>query len=153
MSPRISWISAVVWFSFTFLSLISLYSLECLTPVLGTGIPLSSFCYSYYSCLFFIFFINPSICFVGAINKARIECRTKKSSSFGFFLSNLVKFYKQHLLHPDDWFSLWRLNCRLVSYHSHLTKAKGYQQEVQYQKILLGTTWCTIGLILYLIIS
>jgi hypothetical protein len=97
---------------------------------LGTGVPLSIFCHSYYSCLFFILFLNPSICFFGAINKARIEY--KNTPTIDVFITNLVKFYKTHLLHPDDWFSLWRLNCRLVSYHSNLTKAKGYLQEVRY---------------------
>ena len=34
-------------------------------------------------------------------------------------------YYEDHLLHPDDWFSLWRMNCRLVSYHSLVTQAPG----------------------------
>ena len=106
------------------------------TSFLGTGVPLSIFCHSYYSCLFFILFLNPSICFFGAINKARIEYKKENSPTIDVFITNLVKFYKTHLLHPDDWFSLWRLNCRLVSYHSHITKAKGYLQEVQYCIIL-----------------
>lgn len=108
---------------------ISLWHHHCF---LGTGVPLSIFCHSYYSCLFFILFLNPSICFFGAINKARIEYKKENSPTIDVFITNLVKFYKTHLLHPDDWFSLWRLNCRLVSYHSHITKAKGYLQEVQY---------------------
>ena len=96
----------------------------------GTGVPLSVFCHSYHSCLFFIVFINPWICFFGAFNKSRIEQKKTNAFSLEAFVTDLVKFYRTHLLHPDDWFSLWRLNCRLVSYHSHLTKAKGYKQEV-----------------------
>ena len=102
----------------------------------GTGVPLSVFCHSYYSCMFFIVIINPWICFFGAFNKARIEQKKTNSLGMDVFISDLVKFYKTHLLHPDDWFSLWRLNCRLVSYHSHLTQAKGYKQEVRIISII-----------------
>jgi hypothetical protein len=34
-----------------------------------------------------------------------------------------------HLLHPDDWFSFWRLNCQVVSYHSLARQTPGYKQE------------------------
>lgn len=99
--------------------------------LLGTGTPLSIFCHSSYSCLFFILFINPTICFFGAINKARIEQKNARIFSYEIFIVSVSKYYEAHLLHPDDWFSLWRLNCRLVSYHSLITKAKGYSQEVR----------------------
>ena len=97
----------------------------------GSGVPLSVFCHSYYTCLFFILFINPTICMLGAINKGRIEQRSVASFSYESLVVSVCKHYRDHLLHPDDWFSLWRLNCRLVSYHSLLTQAKGYKQEVQ----------------------
>lgn len=113
------------WWLFSFSHHITLL---CISS--GTGVPLSVFCHSYYSCMFFIVIINPWICFFGAFNKARIEQKKTNSLGMDVFISDVVKFYKTHLLHPDDWFSLWRLNCRLVSYHSHLTQAKGYKQEV-----------------------
>eukprot|EP01035_Chromulina_nebulosa_P026428 gene26428-34595_t len=37
----------------------------------GTGIPLSVFCYSYWTCLFVVLVINPIVCLLGAINKSR----------------------------------------------------------------------------------
>lgn len=37
--------------------------------------------------------------------------------------------YVEQLLCPQDWFSFWRLNCRLASYHALVTGSKGYGQE------------------------
>lgn len=98
----------------------------------GTGIPLSMFCYSYITVLLFLLFINPIICFAGAINKARIECKLLSNKYLQYietFILKTMEYYLIHLLYPTDWFSLWRLNCRLVSYHSLLTNSKSYNQE------------------------
>jgi len=88
----------------------------------GTGIPLSVFCYSWWVCLFFIMFVNPFICFLGAFNKARKD-------SAGGFISTVCRHYQDHLLRPMDWFSFWRLNCRLASLHSVQLKPRGYIME------------------------
>ncbi len=88
----------------------------------GTGIPLSVFCHSWWVCLFFVYFINPLICFMGAVNKVR-----KGSAATGG--RSVFKLYEEHLLHPQDWFSYWRLNCRLASAHSLLLKPAGYNLE------------------------
>lgn len=37
--------------------------------------------------------------------------------------------YIEQLLCPQDWFSFWRLNCRLASYHALVTGSDGYRQE------------------------
>ena len=37
--------------------------------------------------------------------------------------------YIEQLLCPQDWFSFWRLNCRLASYHALVTGCDGYRQE------------------------
>lgn len=37
--------------------------------------------------------------------------------------------YIEQLLCPQDWFSFWRLNCRLASYHALVTGSQGYRQE------------------------
>ena len=96
----------------------------------GTGIALSTFCGNWWTCLFFVFFMNPVICMFGAINKAMKEQEeTKDDFCWAKFVQSVYRFYATHLLHPDDWFSLWRLNCRLASYHSSITQAEGYQQE------------------------
>ena len=83
----------------------------------GTGIPLSIFCYNWWVCLFFVAFINPLVCFFGALNKVRIGKTESKS---------LWALYEDHLLHPQDWFSYWRLNCRLASLHSLVLEPSGY---------------------------
>ena len=88
----------------------------------GTGIPLSLFCHNWWICLFFVYFVNPLICFVAAVNKVR-----KGSAATGG--KSLFKLYEDHLLHPQDWFSYWRLNCRLASAHSLLLKPAGYNLE------------------------
>lgn len=91
----------------------------------GTGIPLSWFCGYQSVALFFVFMINPLVCFMGAVNKAALERRDDAEA----FCMLLNTYFTQHLLHPDDWFSLWRLNCRLVSYHSLVTNSSDYQME------------------------
>ena len=99
----------------------------------GTGIPLSYFCYNKYICLLFVLFINPFICFMAAINKSYII-----STNTNEFILKIYEYYTQHLLHPDDWFSFWRLNCRLVSYHSNLTNTDGYLQENKWTFLIEG---------------
>ena len=88
----------------------------------GTGIPLSLFCYSWWLCLAFVLFANPLVCLLGAVNRVR-----KAGGEGG--LTAVCMHYTEHLLHPLDWFSLWRLNCRLVSLHSLLLRPKGYTLE------------------------
>jgi len=46
-------------------------------------------------------------------------------------LCDVVGNYREQLLSPTDWFSFWRLNCRLASFHSLImdSKAPGYAME------------------------
>lgn len=100
----------------------------------GTGLALSWFCYSYWTCLWYVLFINPLICLFGAINKVRKEPFVTLEDAVG----SGVKHFTRHLLHPDDWFSFWRLNCRLVSYHSGLSSHPDYLQEDKWTFLTLG---------------
>lgn len=102
----------------------------------GTGIPISFFCHSQFTVLFGLFVVNPIICLLGAINKVR-----KQSPHVLINEQNcdaLKSYYIQHLLHPDDWFSLWRMNCRLVSYHSLITQSKDYKMEDKWTFLVQG---------------
>ena len=54
----------------------------------GTGVPLSVFCYFKWTGYLLIFFVNPFLCFMGAVNVAR------KATSGGF-LGNLGAAYRQ----------------------------------------------------------
>lgn len=100
----------------------------------GTGLALSWFCYSYWTCLFYVTVINPFVCLAGAVNKTRKE----EFVSLQVSARSVAAHFERHLLHPDDWFSFWRLNCRLVSYHSALTGSADYLQEDKWTFLTLG---------------
>lgn len=121
----------------------------------GTGIPLSWFCTNYYVAFAFICLGNPIICFVGAlkteIEKAFCETSTQSTSvdvnspiGKKFYLEAILlesfKTYLDYLLHPTDWFNLWRLNSSVVALHSHVTKAtsNSYDQENKWEFIKHG---------------
>jgi hypothetical protein len=103
----------------------------------GTGVPLSLFCYHWMLCLLFLLVANPIVCLVGAANKVFRDKMSSSSPSSASssavgsrnYNTKLVEYYKTHLLHPDDWFSFWRLNCQVVSYHSLARQTPGYKQE------------------------
>jgi len=86
----------------------------------GTGIPLSIFIVHRYVALFFILFVYPKIAFFAAVHVF------SKTKSF----SDAANEYSTRLLAPDDWFSFWRLNCRVVGMHSLLNEMPaGYEME------------------------
>ncbi|CAM9380207.1 unnamed protein product [Pylaiella littoralis] len=83
----------------------------------GTGIPLSLYCSFKAMTYFFILVVNPVLCLLAAFNLQRKHGRT------------WAQAYTEQLLYPQDWFSFWRLNCRLASYHALVTGSEGYRQE------------------------
>ena len=86
----------------------------------GTGMPLSWLCLFKPIAYCFLLFGYPIICLLSAWKKSLI---------------NRIPFYEaynQQLLCPDDWFSLWRLNCILSSFHAFHTGTKGYEMENKY---------------------
>ena len=99
----------------------------------GTGIPLSFFATNYWLCLFFVLVINPVVCLLGAINKARYM-----KVPFQERLAVISRLYIDHLLCPRDWFSFWRLNCRLASYHSLVTQSSHYRMEDKWTFLFEG---------------
>lgn len=88
----------------------------------------------YYLALFFVLFINPCICLFGAIYYVIIS----KPISVEEFVRKTCFFYQDYLLHPTDWFSFWRLNCRLISYHSLVTQSPDYRQEDKWTFLVDG---------------
>eukprot|EP00039_Didymoeca_costata_P033410 m.42187 g.42187 ORF g.42187 m.42187 type:complete len:483 (+) comp9855_c0_seq2:1838-3286(+) len=93
----------------------------------GTGIPLSLLCWS---SLFFkleLFFGLPFVSLVVARSKSKAG-----NSTF-------VATYKEVLLTPTDWFSLWRLNCRLASYHALRTEDAGFRSEDKWTFLTEGS--------------
>lgn len=83
----------------------------------GSGIPLSFFCLMKGLAFFFVMFLNPIVCLLAAVIGQRKDSRP------------WAQAYMEQLLCPQDWFSYWRLNCRLASYHALVTGSSGYGQE------------------------
>lgn len=82
----------------------------------GTGLPLSFVAKSKIATYAFILFINPFVCFIASYVGSRN-------------MAEWDKMYKEFLLQPRDWFSFWRLNCRLATFHSYVTDDDGYSFE------------------------
>eukprot|EP00981_Chlorochromonas_danica_P001070 scaffold246_cov181-Ochromonas_danica.AAC.4 len=99
----------------------------------GTGIPLSVFCQYKIVALIFVYLFNPVLCLLGAIHKARVT-----TLSFSDCLEAVAENFEENLLHPTDWFSLWRMNCRLVTYHSFVTKSSEYKMEDKWTFLVQG---------------
>lgn len=83
----------------------------------GTGIALSWFCYFRFTALCFILVAYPVICFFAALKAGKFD-RKKVCAAFS-----------EQLLEPQDWFSFWRMNCRLASLHALRTEDEGYNLE------------------------
>ena len=117
----------------------------------GTGIPLSVFCYNYYIALIFIFIGIPFYCFVSAIYTVLLtefvsmkefcvySCmQSCTCTGVGDLINKILHCYMEYLLHPTDWFSLWRLNCSVVALHSHATKSASYGLENKWEFLREG---------------
>lgn len=133
----------------------------------GMGLALSWFCWNKLLALFFVLVCNPCICFLGGMHQALVQVLIQHSSgkegekgsipsytsgaSFSLWQKTYCFFahndevlpawyihYKRNLLHPDDWFSLWRMNCRLVAYHSLVTKSEDYKMEDKWTFLTVG---------------
>lgn len=98
----------------------------------GTGVALSFFAMNRIFALFLCYLLNPLICFFGAWHKAYTGANRDE------FYELLGQYYVEHLLHPVDWFSLWRLNCRLVAYHAHVTASPEYKMEDKWTFLVQG---------------
>lgn len=104
----------------------------------GTGIALSWFCYFRVIALGFVLFAYPFLCFVSAL----------KSGDF----DNKCRAFSEQLLEPKDWFSFWRMNCRLASLHAYHTKDEGYDMEDKWTFLTEGkargvpvSPWLDVG--------
>ena len=88
----------------------------------GTGIPLSYFAYHKILTYFFLLVLYPTVAWIAAFNRVYHNNEeepteyTKHSK-----VHHLYQCYNEQLIEPRDWFSYWRLNCRLATYHSYVT--------------------------------
>jgi hypothetical protein len=89
----------------------------------GTGLPLSLFVRSKLTAFAFVLTASPLCSFIASLH---LWVRTG-------FKSSISKEYATRLLAPNDWFSYWRLNCRVAGLHALLndvnTKPSGYDME------------------------
>ena len=114
----------------------------------GTGIALSWFCYNYYIGLVFVFVGIPVYCFISAVYTILLsDVRATKEFHLLIYLrsvnvmeiiNKILNCYIEYLLHPKDWFSLWRLNCSIVALHSHATKSISYELENKWKFLQEG---------------
>jgi hypothetical protein len=92
----------------------------------GTGLPLSLLCHYRITALWFLLVAYPLICLFAALY-ANYASRSPVAATF-----------RRQLLNPDDWFSFWRLNCLLASYHALETQDIGYKFEDKWAFLKVG---------------
>ena len=86
----------------------------------GTGLPLSMFVRSKIIALGFVLTASPLCSIIASFH---LWIKTG-------FKSSISKEYRNRLLAPDDWFTYWRLNCRVAGLHALLNDNPiGYQME------------------------
>lgn len=83
----------------------------------GTGVALSLVVSSRFIAILFLCIGYPIVCMFAGIVKGRFD------------IQRVTQCYSEQLLCPQDWFSYWRLNCVLASFHAMVNKAKGFAQE------------------------
>jgi hypothetical protein len=112
----------------------------------GTGMALSFLCV-FGSMVFtlFMFLLLPLVCAVAALYE-------QLSTPVGTGLGGVASAYRAYLLHPTDWFSFWRLNCRLATYHAYVTKETDYRVEDKWTFLTVAkkldipvTPWLDVG--------
>ena len=78
----------------------------------GTGIPLSIFARYKFLAYWMILVGYPLTAFLAALNASQRS------------LSKCCRAFIEQLVEPQDWFSFWRLNCRLATAHAYITQNK-----------------------------
>ena len=93
----------------------------------GTGIPLSVFCRGKLRFYFAVLVLAPLACLFAAAfvpDAVRDESAKTKGKASG-----IAARFEELLLHPKDWFTLWRINCVLASYNALVTKSDDFKME------------------------
>lgn len=83
----------------------------------GTGLPLSFIVQSKLLAAIFLLLGYPVVALIAGFRKG------------GMNLKASLQAFTEQLLCPQDWFSFWRLNCTLASYHALTTEAAGFKME------------------------
>lgn len=91
----------------------------------GTGIPLSVFASSKLTAILFVWIVMPVLAFASSV----FICIRNNSLR----LQEFSREFRKCLLEPEDWFSLWQLNCRLSSFKHWKSKSKHYALENKWE--------------------
>jgi hypothetical protein len=96
----------------------------------GTGIPMSIFVLHKLTALWLILVLNPFICLIATYHYCTKENKQGQDVSMEF---------ATRLLAPNDWFSYWRLNCRVAAMHAYLNdNPEGYTMENKWDFLKKG---------------
>ena len=85
----------------------------------GTGVPLSVLTYSRAAAVVFLAVGYPALCLVAGLAHAY------RAAGRALDVAGGLVAYREQLLAPRDWFSLWRINSRLAAWHSLATREPG----------------------------
>lgn len=98
----------------------------------GTGLPLSYLSHVRALVWPFLFVAYPAIALVAGIWKGIVLSDGGEDDSgrtAPAFAEAAAKAFREQLLSPQDWFSFWRLNCRLATLHARVSGDEGYTLE------------------------
>jgi hypothetical protein len=107
----------------------------------GTGCPLSIFTHNKATALLLLLVIYPLVSIVAAVHgyyyntqRKNVQQHTPTTPASQeqqqVDLGGIAREYATRLLAPDDWFSYWRLNCRIAAFHALLNNVPaGYAME------------------------
>lgn len=98
----------------------------------GTVLPLSTWCSYKWTAACFALLVHPLICLAAAVATAisdgepatTFDRKKKPLDRCKAFLSEVSLRYQKQLLVPEDWFSLWRLNCAVAALHDARTDSQ-----------------------------
>lgn len=92
----------------------------------GTGVPLSLVAMFKPVAYAFVLVGYPIIAFVIAVVRGHAN------------VAKVAGFFSEHLVEPQDWFSFWRLNCRLASLHAAITGETDYELEDKWKFLTIA---------------
>jgi hypothetical protein len=104
----------------------------------GTGIPLSLFVFNKLLLYFFLLILVPIFCLFGAINQTYQDFLVVNDHNKFHWSEILFRHFYDNLLTSNNWFTLWRYNTHLVTYHSYLTHSIDYQMEDKWKFLKIG---------------
>jgi len=95
------------------------------------GMPLSYLARSKILAASFYLFVNPWLCFLAALNDARVRRNDPDAQDGTKKPRSVAACYHQHLLAPQNWYNFWRINSRLAAWHAYVTGFRYVNGEIR----------------------